>query len=540
MNMTTDLRLSALSLSASDAARIIGDAEPTGGIRILGVNTDGNVIAFLGWTGQIVTVTASATNLAVLGGDFLRQISPEINHKGEKTGDWNARKAFDYLQKRAQKLGLFTVEKGRGTGLWRVGDGVHYHNGDGCYALDGHTYIPAKPGIEPTPCGTHADGAYIYSLIEKGWGRQQSIRVTGWIVTALAAGAMSWRPHLWIEGPRGTGKSTLLNEIVKTVLGDNSILSQDATAAGVRQSIQQNAQGVLLDEQESDGQDPSKGKRVDALVGLARLASDGGGDGSSGALRGTANGKATSSSLHCSFVFASVMPAAGTAADASRIVPVVLQKTPGAKKPLIDSNELVKSGKRILGRIMSDWAGLQAEIEKAKAEMRLKGMENRECDTVGTLTGCARWVTGMPGLEVEGQELRERFDGRDDAIELFRRLLQIPVQGHGSTAFALCLDPSSSRDDKDIKAGVTAAAAMGLRLEDKDGTKYVFVAGTHDSIKRNLGMGGWATVLKRITGALDANLRLAGIKTRGVLVPVKQRAIVSRLGVETASNSFHS
>lgn len=497
------------------------------GIIVLGLSESGNPVVYFKGNGQLLTISASKKELSVLGESRLRQIAPVKQKVKDAEGDgfqivvtgWNAEKAYAILRNAGEKKGLFSVEDARGTGLWPVDGGVHYHDGGGCYVVDGVTYVPDKPGIAPLPGGSAEDGQYLYSLLEKHWGRQTAIRLCGWVVSAMASGAMTWRPHIWVTAPRGTGKGTLLIPI-RAILGRAAISSNDFSSAGIKQKTGLSAKALLLDEAEVDGADQAATRRVEGCVALARGASDGGGEGSVGALRGTANGKASSHNLHCSFLFASIFPPVGTAADASRIVPVELPvHDKGTTPPEFNKRELAVLGQRILGRIIADWSGLQSEISEAKTALRAKGRENREADTIGTLSGCARWLTGMPGLEVAGPELRERFEGRDDSKELFKRLLQIPVQGHGSIAMALQLVPSNG-NPQDVKAGQSAAEAFGFLKINKNGVDYVAIVCTHDSIKRAMGAGGWSTVLKRIPGSIHERASFAGSQCRAVFVPI--------------------
>src|ERR1700722_7312786 len=42
--------------------------------------------------------------------------------------------------------------------------------------------------------------------------------LAGWIVIAPFCGALDWRPHIWLTGPSGTGKSTIVRELVKPLV----------------------------------------------------------------------------------------------------------------------------------------------------------------------------------------------------------------------------------------------------------------------------------------------------------------------------------
>ena len=41
----------------------------------------------------------------------------------------------------------------------------------------------------------------------------------GWLVLAPVCGALNWRPHIWLTGGAGTGKTTILKLFIRPLLG---------------------------------------------------------------------------------------------------------------------------------------------------------------------------------------------------------------------------------------------------------------------------------------------------------------------------------
>lgn len=497
---------------------VLANPEITTGLATLGLSQKGNPIVYFQANNQILELANSKKDLSVLGLSRLMRLGKKVDEDGKVIG-WDPEKTYFNLHEDAEPKGFFKADDARGTGLWKKKNGVHYHDGQGCYSLENVTYVPdSHAGIQPLPGGTEDDGRELYLLIEKYWGRQPAIRICGWAVSAFCAGALDWRPHIWLSAEKGSGKSTLLSVIesalgrTESAFGSNQISSANASAASIRGSVKQGAMGILLDEMEADGLDIAAQKRISGLLEIARQSSSG-----SVALRGTAGGGATAQTLSCSFIFSSINPPAGTAADASRILPISISKpAAGTPEPVIDHARIAQIGRLVLGRLIADWAGLQTAIDAAKDEIRRAGKEARESDTIGTLTGCARWLTGMEGLEISGADLRERFDGRNDERELLNRILQIPVQMFGNLAMAAGLD-AAGQPEAD---GVRAAESYGVKLVVRDGKRHLAIMNQSESIKRSLNRDHWSAVLIRIGGSEMGRSTFGGVQSRCVFVPV--------------------
>jgi adenylylsulfate kinase-like enzyme len=73
----------------------------------------------------------------------------------------------------------------------------------------------------------------------------------GWTGCALIAGALPWRPHVWVTGSSATGKSTL-QKALEHLLDGGALHTQDATEAALRQLLKQQTLPVLFDELEAN------------------------------------------------------------------------------------------------------------------------------------------------------------------------------------------------------------------------------------------------------------------------------------------------
>ena len=144
-------------------------------------------------------------------------------------------------------------------------------------------------------------------LIEKfkflKWHREiDPFLIAGWCVIAPFCGVLSWRPHIWMTGSAGAGKSYVLEKMVKNVLGDCALVVQGKTTEpGIRGTLQSDARPVLFDE--SDVDDPNDKERVQAVVSTARASSysDGG-----AIVKGNTSGTSRSYAIRSCFLFSSI------------------------------------------------------------------------------------------------------------------------------------------------------------------------------------------------------------------------------------------
>ena len=137
------------------------------------------------------------------------------------------------------------------------------------------------------------------------------IFLLGWIVVAQISGAINWRPHLYITGARGNGKSTILDWIYSMI--PMSISVTDTTAAGIKQGLGNNAKAVIYDESEPNSEKDRS--QIGDVIKLARHCST---RTTGNILRGTAGGRAVAYNTNAIFCLGSIQKINFNSADDSR------------------------------------------------------------------------------------------------------------------------------------------------------------------------------------------------------------------------------
>lgn len=141
--------------------------------------------------------------------------------------------------------------------------------------------------------------------------------LAGWLALARIGGALDIRPHIWLTGGAGSGKTTVLQLLVRKVLGTTEEyfnVHGATTEAGIRQHVQSNAIPIVFDECEQEG--PEAAARVSKIVELARSAWD---NTDSFIAKGSASGVGQWYRPYFSIVFASIRVNLEKDADRSRV-----------------------------------------------------------------------------------------------------------------------------------------------------------------------------------------------------------------------------
>jgi len=171
--------------------------------------------------------------------------------------------------------------------------------------------------------------------------------LAGWTALAPICGALKWRPHVWLTGETGSGKTEVLKSMVVPLLAGMSLnVHGNTTEAGVRQKLQSDAFPVVFDEAEED---ETVGKRIQAIIGLARHSSS---ESCAETLKGTTHGKNLTFRPRSMFCWASIGGAISNESDKNRISLLTLKGK--SMVPPSEKQEHWKQLQPLLRRINED------------------------------------------------------------------------------------------------------------------------------------------------------------------------------------------
>jgi putative DNA primase/helicase len=262
---------------------------------------------------------------------YLNLLAPSAFFRSQNP-DPTSKNPYPYIIEKLTRIcidkGLYEPEKARGCGLWQDSSKYLLHMGN--YILDGneivnltdikssYRYVARTPlNIKTQNTLTAQEGYDLYDLICKfNWERRISPHLLlGWIFLAPVCGALAWRPHIWIYGEKGTGKTTILKNIIGRALRPMYMPCMGGSSeAGIRGYLSTDAKPVVFDE--ADGDTEKTRGLVDAVIELMRLASS---QSDFRIYKGTSDGRSVSYTASSMFCLASIKPGVTEPADKSRV-----------------------------------------------------------------------------------------------------------------------------------------------------------------------------------------------------------------------------
>lgn len=256
----------------------------------------------------------------------------EHRFPGKRGIDWY--RAADELMVRCRQKGIFTPENVRGIGVWEDAERVVVHLGDRLYVGGQEVGIhslhsrfiyalgPSCRAIHRSPL-TLDECRPIHDLMNLLNFEKPAHKyfMSGWIMAARLSGLLRWRPHLWLTGESGSGKSTIMQEFLYPMLGDQRRRATGGTTeAGMRQKIKADAVPVIYDEFETDTLESTQ--RVKQCIEFIRQASTDSGE----ILKGSLGGEAIQYKARFCAAVSAIRTHLTTQADRTRFTTVELQK----------------------------------------------------------------------------------------------------------------------------------------------------------------------------------------------------------------------
>lgn len=372
--------------------------------------------------------------LARSKGDFsdvgLIELAPinwwEENFPGEK--GINKKAAVNWIFRTANSRGIYDPTRVRGRGAWTDKGRAVYHHG-GYLTVDGkktditridsgYVYPMARSMLKPAEQPlSDAEGAKLVEVAAMPrWSTPGSAALmAGWTMLAPICGALSWRPHIWITGGAGTGKTTLQKLFCGGLTRGISVYANgNSTEAGIRQELKGDALPVMVDEFESNNE--REKQRVENVMSLIRQTSS---ETQAKTLKGTVTGSGMHFDIRSMFCLVSINTNLPTKADVDRLT--ILSLKPSSVKSLdnwekleaelnrIDEDTTISS--RLLARAL-DLMPVILETIKVFRRVAAKHFERqRDGDQYGTLlAGCWCIQRSVVPTDAEAQALINSYD----------------------------------------------------------------------------------------------------------------------------------
>lgn len=565
-----------------------GGPERDGHFVILG-HDRGTYFIFKFATGQIHEITKrdlTENGLIELAPLNWWELNFSTRGRNESGGRMSKAAAAEFIIRTAEKRGIYDPDNVRGRGAW-IDDGrIVYHHGDhltvngkrlGVSEIVSSFVYPAarslpEPHEEPL---TIAEGIALLDLLcQFRWSVPGSaLLFAGWIALAAVCGALPWRPHIWISGPAGCGKTTLAS-LANTLLSGTAVYAGGgSTEPGVRRLLGEDARPVLMDE--SEAKEDSDVQRVRKLIGLIRQASS-----ESGAvtLMGGADGKSQRFNIRSMFCLASIMVATKDKADLDRLTTLTLRGAASEetsdvvwaelrdrKRALVERDKTV--GQRLLRRCIDLLPTTLKNIEVFTDAAAKRFGAQRQGDQFGTLLA-GTWSLTSDEIATPQQALAlidscdwsEHRDGaeEDDSRRAMNALLGGVVRMDSGSTHTLsdlismvagCYIGEPSDELSKPKDARKKLGQFGMKVEDIRGRKYLFVG--NENAERDKIMSttpykvGVKGLLLRLPGAMTGEkangkktTRFPGGNSQGFFVVPLDSVLIEDDSADGAESSF--
>lgn len=465
-----------------------------------------------------------------------------VNPNGHNMSDTFIMKSVaDNLFEKSTERGIYDINgKVRGSGCWLENNKVVLHTGNNLI-VDGkkyelyeargkNVYVVSAAAMTPaTVALSNHEANELRELCNLClWENQLSgDLLAGWIVAAQVCSLLKWRPHIWVSGAAGSGKSTVLNDLIKPALGDVAMIFMGGTTeAGIRQQMNYDARPIIYDECEPD--DPA----MDGVLQLAKLASSGGQIAKFGQAK---------IDVRWSFVFASVDRKVKDLAVESRISLLRLKKPIGVDRTssyddfLQRVNKTVKSENfsgRLLKRTMDNIDVFMDNVNTFSRALNKHLKDARSADQVAPMlagvyllckTTRISQADALAWVEARKWDTHTTYDATPDHVRLVDHIMAsiIRVNNHGDRSVGdMVMEVLNNKDE--FYRGLLRNYGIVVNGE------YIYFAARHKNLKAMLRQtqwyDSWANTLMDYNGAIKANtMRFSGgVRSNATGVPISE------------------
>ncbi|ECB1886211.1 toprim domain-containing protein [Salmonella enterica subsp. enterica serovar Mississippi] len=469
-------------------------------------------------------------------------------------GNFDKSDAVNWINRVASRRGFFDARRIRGRGAWADNSRVVFHHGDRLTVsgvqydlshIESEFIYPRRPDMPRIhPEALHDfEGCMLLKIARKlAWSRPASApMLLGWAFLAPLCGALKWRPHIWITGGAGSGKTTVMNDFLLPMIDGFCHFVQGAsTEAGIRQELGSDAMPVLMDEAETNNKRETT--RMESILALVRQASS---ETQARTLRGSASGNSVQYLIRSMFALSSINTHLQKQADSDRLtrlelLPANARTGTVAWEELSDDFHMVRTMENLSARIVARATSMFGIVAKTIDIFRRIGSaffeSQRKADQYGTLmAGCWCATHNDAPTDEQCEQMLSEYDWNehihadqgDDAQAALDVVMTLPVKTKFGDYQVQQLLKGLLFESPLMERATCyeALIASGFRMDKRN--EYLCICTDHPVLTKLIGDHPFAHdlrgQLKRIKGAdvnENKNMRFGAISKKVVRIPL--------------------
>ena len=478
--------------------------------------------------------------------------------------------AINDIIRNSEKKPIFDWTRVRGAGAWVDGSDIVINTGEyllingekkqlhervGKYVYEKQSYVPYR---KDDTLSTDMSKTLMDCLKTIQW-RDEAMpyAVAGWLLLSAWGGVLPWRPHIWIVGSSGTGKSWIMDNIIYPIsaseFGEKG--GGTSTPAGVRQGLQNSAKCFMGDEMESDNRMQSE--RIEQILTLFRGSSSGQESGGA-TLHGSQDGEGKLWVMQSMACFSSIGSAMHHNADMNRFTVCELKQNRGDitehKKNFSEIEQKAKNFNQeysrafhartynIIDELLSAVSIVKEQSSRILGTMRdgdqigtlMAGAWMVEHDEAPTASEAYEWLKSIHIESLIGDS-EAKSDEERCLDEIYSVKINVAVGGVRSNisvgaSLEFWYNAESYGNPRNAdSSGLTVDGVereleqLGIKPASVKGQPYLYIAIAHPALRRAIRESGWADSYAALLGRLKncedikaGPARFAGLQKRYV------------------------
>ncbi len=376
----------------------------------------------------------------------------------------------------------------------------------------------------------------------------------GWMTMVVYLGLLERRPHTWVVGPRGSGKSRLLAYLSHMLKGyiKHIDMGSAVTEAGLRQALQNSCFAFILDELEKENTENGQklSNAIDQAIKLMRAAYSA----TSSVPKGTQDQRGKEFRVMTAVMAASISEPVLDSADRTRTVMIKMRAREQGSTNQPPQNLTPEESAIFFWGTIQRWGRFQHIYELVLKNWNTfaGNGDSREAETFGTVIAAS--MVSSPKIQTDEHVLtflkvmilclQPQLDEMRQSTVEYENILHTMLTQHVMVEYHECDETGKEHINRETKSlsglirnlldggknadEIHALSLLGLSVREKDSRMYLAIPIKHSGLAAIMRAtrynkdGAWSGGLKDVPAViLNHPVRVAGHISKCILVPAE-------------------